>query len=228
MNVRGHERRKEICERYKVTPVYHGDLVADEVKSDAGPILTAEYYCFLVYDRDTGTRIDSIICGMDAAADILKLTGAESLPKADLLMPGINAEKKPEPKEKAEDKPKEEQEPGEKAQKEKKPYDLTLDLSAWHPAARQLYEAVSLLTACWGSRDTGVLYDVLAKIRLHPDMHPGYLCKSVNTMIAKDAYGRTLGLMIKQLRKKQPTLKWFDFKDVNAYLEKKGIESKFG
>lgn len=216
MNIRGHARRAALCRNYFVKPLLHSEVVGNAIKSDAGPMLSAEYYVFKLIDKQTNETADVVTCGIDAAAEIIQMSGCEKLPK-------ITLRNKPE---KSENEGKGSGERERRAAKEDAPD--AKEEWVWDDTAKQLYDAVGILYDMWGQRSGGVLFSIMEKIRNNHSQHPTYLIKSVNTVLSKDSEGRTLSYRIGKYRKRHPELRWFDFGLLNDYLDKQGIKSFFG
>jgi len=218
MNIRGKARREALCRNYFVKPLLHSEVVGKAIKSDAGPMLTAEYYVFRLINKQTDETADIVTCGIDAATEIIEMSGCEKLPKITLR----NKPEKSERERKGSD-------DGEREVSDaKKDVTDAEEAWVWDDTAKQLYDAVGILYDMWGQRSGSVLFSIMEKIRNNHAQHPSYLIKSVNTILSKDSEGRTLSYRIGKYRKRHPELKWFDFGLLNDYLDKQGIASFFG
>lgn len=171
MDCRGNEKRKRIVEHYNVVPVAHLPLLHGQTKrSDARHVIEREYYIFEVRNKDDDSIIDLIQCGMGAARDFLEL----------LKHPGVSLFN-----------PLEGEGGGPGG------CGGSGATSEWHPAAKQLYNAIMWLITIWDATPNTPLFkfrdDILKNKKYRP--YPYYV-KRVNSTIENGGKGKTLTEMI--------------------------------
>lgn len=175
MNIRGEVRRNYICENYNVVPLAHMKLLNDKsIKSDAGPMISDEYYIFSATHNENHT-VESIVCGMGAARHLLGLIEHKGLPIFNPLHTigngvdeAVNIGT---------------QNINELANN---------NHLQWDQTAKQLYNALMWLIYFLNAKPNTAVFDVLDKVIKYRSYNPyDSRIKSVNTMIG-GLGGRTL------------------------------------
>ena len=92
---------------------------------------------------------------------------------------------------------------------------------------QEIYDAINLLTVAYGPPDAG-LQSLLEALASQPNvnLNAGYV-KFLNGVIDKRSSGKTLTLIITELKKKYPNLRAFSFPLVDAILVKQNKSSNF-
>ncbi|RUT43978.1 hypothetical protein EJP82_18775 [Paenibacillus anaericanus] len=98
----------------------------------------------------------------------------------------------------------------------------------WHPAAKQLFNAIILLIICWGIVPGNVLQEIKRDLEINKSREPlPRQIKAINTIISRDKRGRTLQHMLDELRNHNKELRSFCFDLLNEALFKNKIENSF-
>lgn len=214
MNLRTEERRRSASKICIVVPALRSYCLNGVTKkSAAGQVISGEFFLFKLYDKATGTYIETVTLGKPAAMNLIELSGCDVPPSFNPFIsePAVR---------------KESQEKDEKAafiseaetEKEKR--------TEWSPCAKQLYDAMSLLAAAWEVTD-GILLKLMEEVAEDPKTYPGNKIKAFNTILGKDKKQRKLKGIVADLRKDNPDLRYFNFNLLEDYLKKKEIESNF-
>lgn len=179
VNCRGTETRKRIVNEYKVKPVAHIKLLANQMKhSDAGATIEDEYYIFKAIRNSDGQE-EIIQCGMGAARDFLQMIDHPGLPLFNPLKgehitsssdsKGTNSRKK---------------------------------TDAWNATAKQLYNAIMWLIIAWDAKPDTPLFDFKDEIEKYKRYEPyDSKIKRVNTVIKNGGKGKTLTEIIHDFSK---------------------------
>ena len=183
MNIRGKDRRNYICENYNVVPLAHMKLLNDKsIKSDAGPMISDEYYIFSATHNENHT-VESIVCGMGAARHLLELIKHKGLPIFNPLHTignGVDVAVNI----------------GTQSINEL----ANNNRIQWNQTAKQLYNALMWLIYFLNAKPNTAVFDVLDKVIKYKSYNPyDSRIKSVNTMIGRLG-GRTLTEIIDDQR----------------------------
>lgn len=203
MDCRGHDSRVKICTRYIIKPVAHLKLLnGQEKKSDAGALVSDQYYVFSATPVDTQDGVsESILCGMDAAQDFLEISGEEPLPLFNPLK-GLRSSQN----EKRDNILTDTTEGAGKRLKR------TTEARKWDPVAKQLWEAILLLIMDWDAVPGSTLFDLLAKTEKYYFLEPyAWKIRALNTVLKSDAKKRNMDQITDTMRRNNPELKDFDF-----------------
>ena len=179
MNCRGTETRKKIVEEYKVGPVAHIKLLANQTKhSDAGATIEDKYYIFSAIRKSDGKK-DVIQCGMGAARDFLRILNHPGLP----LFNPLKVEEVTSLSN------------NEEANNDKK-------IDDWNDRARQLYNAIMWLIIAWDAKPDTPLFKFRDDIEKNKRYDPfDWKIKRVNTVIMNGGKGKTLTEIIDDFSK---------------------------
>lgn len=179
MDCRGTETRKRIVKEYKVEPVAHIKLLANQTKhSDAGAIIEDEYYIFTAIRNGDGQK-EIIQCGMGAARDFLHIMGHKGLPLFNPLK-GENTASSSNSK---------------SSNNHKK-------IEDWNSTAKQLYNAIMWLIIAWDAKPNTPLFEFKDDIMKYRSCEPfDSKIKRVNTAIKNGGKGKTLTEIINTFSK---------------------------
>jgi len=203
MDCRGRNTRiAALVECYDMNPVAHVQLLKGQVKkSCTGIKLSDTYYYFIYVSRADGKK-GCFFCGSHSGTHFLELIKSPPIPLFNPLKAasgGVGGQHNPEAKK-----------------------------GQWNPVAKQLYNAINLVTVCWNSPPGYILAEIKLKVEKHyKDQPHEFQIKAVNTIISKDPRKCSLQDMIAKLRI-QHAVKEYDFSLLNEILDKMGIVSKFG
>lgn len=170
MDCRGTETRKRIAKEYKVEPVAHIKLLANQTKhSDAGATIEDEYYIFTAI-RNTDGQKEIIQCGMGAARDFLQIIDHQGLPLFNPLK-GENVTSSSN---------------GKSSNNHKK-------IDDWDATAKQMYNAIMWLIIAWDAKPNTPLFEFKDDIMKYRRFEPfDWKIKRVNTVIKNGGKGKTL------------------------------------
>lgn len=203
---RSSEVRVRLVQEYDIKPIAHVRLLnGQERRSCTGDLLTDSYYCFS-YRKKNSDVTGTFLCGTYAASHFLDLLHHPKLPLFDPLTSenvGTGSSSGSNDSDKKD---------------------------AWHPAAKQLYNAINLLVICWGIAPGNALQDIKVKLEKYRGREP-FLSqvKGINTIISRDKRGRTLRQMLDELRLNNNNIRDFDFNLLNVILKNNNIApSSFG
>lgn len=179
MDCRGTETRKRIAKEYKVEPVAHIKLLANQTKrSDAGATIEDEYYIFTAI-RNTDGQKEIIQCGMGAARDFLQIIDHPGLPLFNPLK-GENVT----------------------SSSNSKISNNHKNIEDWNAAAKQLYNAIMWLIIIWDAKPNTPLFEFKDDILKYRRCEPfDWKIKRVNTVIRNGGKGKTLTEIINALSK---------------------------
>lgn len=179
MDCRGTETRKRIAKEYKVEPVAHIKLLANQTKrSDAGATIEDEYYVFTAI-RNTDGQKEIIQCGMGAARDFLQIIDHPGLPLFNPLK-GENVT----------------------SSSNSKISNNHKNIEDWNAAAKQLYNAIMWLIIIWDAKPNTPLFEFKDDIMKYRRCEPfDWKIKRVNTVIRNGGKGKTLTEIINALSK---------------------------
>lgn len=179
MDCRGTETRKRIAKEYKVEPVAHIKLLANQTKrSDAGATIEDEYYIFTAI-RNTDGQKEIIQCGMGAARDFLQIIDHPGLPLFNPLK-GENVT----------------------SSSNSKISNNHKNIEDWNAAAKQLYNAIMWLIIIWDAKPNTPLFEFKDDIMKYRRCEPfDWKIKRVNTVIRNGGKGKTLTEIINALSK---------------------------
>ena len=204
-NCRTEKKRMEIVRDYTLTPYLYTRLLNGQTKmSCTGDKLTDKYYLFEYVGKSNPKDTGTFYCGSLAANHFLQLIGNPDIQefnplKASTSVNGSSSS-------------------GNSGTVKTK----------WNDVAKELYNAICLLTICWDTHKDGPLLKIKAKLERYKYSAPYFSqVKAVNTMISKDPKNRTLTQMIEELRLKNPTLKEYSFEKLKAILNEKQIKSLY-
>ncbi|WP_341667101.1 hypothetical protein [Alcaligenes sp. SDU_A2] len=209
MKCRTPETRIELVQRYRLRPVTHVRLLAGQKKrSCTGDMLTDAYYCF-AYEAMQGAEKGSFYCGSHAARHLLELTGHAPLPLFNPLKAVDSGN-------------------GAGAGSGAGTGQGGGARKAWHPAAKQLSNAINLLVVCWNSPPGPALTAIQEELENTTDRAPLLRqVKAINTVISKDIKKRTLIKMLDDLSAGND-IKSYDFDLLNEILNQESVVSHFG
>lgn len=215
LNIRGHQNRVDLCRKYEVKALLRSQLLQGvSILSDAGAMLTREYYLFTATSSEGA--LYTIVCGEDAAADLLAITGQEKPNMFRILAPDALPGSRPTPEKK----------PGSKLGRETK---SQVDRAKWHPLTEQFYHAVCTLIVAWG--DTGANNSILyQQLEFCTNYGPLGLkpydsrLKALNTICGKTRQ-KTLRGLLKELEQKGNRLTDYDYSLLDETIKKLGIVS---
>lgn len=170
VDCRGTETRKRIAKEYRVEPVAHIKLLANQTKhSDAGATIEDEYYIFTAI-RNTDGQKEIIQCGMGAARDFLQIIDHPGLPLFNPLK-GENVTSSSN---------------GKSSNNHKK-------IDDWDATAKQLYNAIMWLIIAWDAKPNTPLFEFKDDIMKYRRFEPfDWKIKRVNTVIKNGGKGKTL------------------------------------
>lgn len=216
MDCRGHARREKICASYIIKPVAHLKLLkGQEKKSDAGALVSDQYYVFSAVPRgEEGSAPESILCGIDAAKDLLELSGASPLPLFNPLRAARNAQDAGNDRTQA---------TGTETQdgRLKQP----TEARKWDPVAKQLREAILLLIMAWDAVPGSLLFGLLEKTEKYYYLEPyAWKIRTFNSVLKSDAKKRNMDQLTASLRKNNPELKDFDFSLLREKLKEDDLK----
>lgn len=179
MDCRGTETRKRIAKEYKVEPVAHIKLLANQTKrSDAGATIEDEYYIFTAI-RNTDGQKEIIQCGMGAARDFLQIIDHSGLPLFNPLK-GENVTSSSNSKISSNHK----------------------KIDDWNATAKQLYNAIMWLIIIWDAKPNTPLFEFKDDIMKYRRCEPfDWKIKRVNTVIRNGGKGKTLTEIINAFSK---------------------------
>lgn len=179
MDCRGTETRKRIAKEYKVEPVAHIKLLANQTKrSDAGATIEDEYYIFTAI-RNTDGQKEIIQCGMGAARDFLQIIDHPGLPLFNPLK-GENVT----------------------SSSNSKISNNHKNIEDWNATAKQLYNAIMWLIIIWDAKPNTPLFEFKDDIMKYRRCEPfDWKIKRVNTVISNGGKGKTLTEIINALSK---------------------------
>lgn len=179
MDCRGTETRKRIAKEYKVEPVAHIKLLANQTKrSDAGATIEDEYYIFTAI-RNTDGQKEIIQCGMGAARDFLQIIDHPGLPLFNPLK-GENVT----------------------SSSNSKISNNHKNIEDWNATAKQLYNAIMWLIIIWDVKPNTPLFEFKDDIMKYRRCEPfDWKIKRVNTVIRNGGKGKTLTEIINALSK---------------------------
>lgn len=179
MDCRGAETRKSIVKEYKVEPVAHIKLLANQTKhSDAGATIEDQYYIFTAIRKSDGQK-EIIQCGMGAARDFLQIIEHPGLPLFNPLK-------------------------GEKitSSSNSKSSNAHKKLDSWNATAKQLYNAIMWLIIAWDAKPDTPLFEFKDDIMKYRRYDPfDWKIKRVNTVIKNGGKGKTLTEIINAFSK---------------------------
>lgn len=175
MNCRTKERREWIVANYYVEPKAHIKLLANQMKtSDAGGPIEDQYYIFQAINKTNGQK-ESIICGMGAARDFLRLLNHKGLS----IFNPIH---------------------GEVGQHDRK-NNIHNNGEAWNPKAKQLYNAIMWIITIIDVSPNTTIYEIKSCVEKYKKYEPyESKIKGINTIIARVFKGATLTTKIDELR----------------------------
>lgn len=179
MDCRGTETRKRIAKEYKVEPVAHIKLLANQTKrSDAGATIEDEYYIFTAI-RNTDGQKEIIQCGMGAARDFLQIIDHSGLPLFNPLK-GENVT----------------------SSSNSKISNNHKKIEDWNATAKQLYNAIMWLIIIWDAKPNTPLFEFKDDIMKYRKCEPfDWKIKRVNTVIRNGGKGKTLTEIINAFSK---------------------------
>lgn len=179
MDCRGTETRKRIVTEYKVEPVAHIKLLANQTKhSDAGATIEDEYYIFTAIKNSDGTK-EIIQCGMGAARDLLKILDHAGLPLFNpLKVVGIKQSSK-----------------NEISNNHKA-------INKCNATTKQLYNAIMWLIIAWDAKSDTPLFEFRDDVLKYKQCNPfDWKIKRVNTTIKNGGKGKTLTQIVNGFRR---------------------------
>lgn len=198
--------REKLIEEYDIKPISHVRLLnGQKFQSCTKDVLTDSYYCFS-YRAKNSNIMGTFLCGTYAAEHFLKLIQHPKLKVFDpLVSENVGTQRSN----------------GTNS-------DRGLNDDSWHPAARQLYNAINLIVICWGQVPGGVLQKIKNEIENNKKREPlPRQIKGINTIISRDRGGRTLQQMLDDLRKNNNNIRDFHFNLLNESLIKNEVEPSF-
>lgn len=210
LKCRGEDRRKEIVNEYNIEIITHTRLLNGRTKeSDAGDIITNEYYEFLCTSKINSSQ-KIIVCGNHAGKSLIYLAGLKPIKIFNPLndIDGNNNEvnnycggarnRSGEKKEK------------------------------WNELSLELYNAINILGLYWDVTLTGVLFNIKKELEKNKGKLPSFVSiLKVNTCISKDKRNLTISEMLNELREEDENIREYRFEKINKILEEKNIESYF-
>ncbi|MBG9787125.1 hypothetical protein ABD74_05240 [Brevibacillus laterosporus] len=202
---RSSEVREKLVQEYDIKPIAHVRLLnGQERRSCTKDLLTDSYYCFS-YRAKNGDVAGTFLCGTYAANHFLELIHHPKLKLFDPLTSETTGAETSE------------------GTNRNAGFNDT-----WHPAAKQLFNAINLIVICWGQAPGGVLQKIKDEIERYYKREPlPRQIKAINTIISRDRGGRTLQQMLDDLRNKNNKMRNFRFDLLNEALIKYKIEKSF-
>lgn len=196
--------RERLVREYDIRPIAHVRLLnGQERRSCTKDLLTDSYYCFS-YRAKNGDATGTFLCGTFAAKHFLELIHHPKLTLFDpLASEAIGMVTN--------------------SINGKKGFN-----EIWHPAAKQLFNAINLLIICWGIAPGSVLQEIKNDLEKYKSCEPRpRQIKAINTIISRDKRERTLQQMIEELRNQNNKIRSFRFDLLNEALIKNKIENSF-
>ena len=205
LKCRGEDRRKEIVEEYYIEIITHTCLLNGRTKeSDAGDIITNEYYEFLCTSKVNSNQ-KIIVCGKHAAKSLIELA---QLTPIKIFNPLVNVNENINGGS------------GYNGVNEKK--------EKWNAISLELYNAINILGLYWDITLTGILFDIKKDLERYKTKEPFFSrIIKVNKCIAKDKNNLTISQMLDKLREEDENMREYDFEKINELLDKKNIKSYF-
>lgn len=182
-------------------------LPGQEIRGCCGWIKD-HYYHFEAVSR-TGGQLASFSVGYDCAEQFLDLIGYPPLRLFDPLAPDMDSAG-------LDDGARGE---GSRIEGRRSPRPVPLN--------REMSAAIHILFIAWRTFKPGsVLAQILDHIRRNPETAASASqVKSLNTIIGKDARGRTLSQIIADLRQDHPRFRAYEFPNIEAVLKANGVPS---
>lgn len=205
LKCRGEDRRKEIIQEYDIEIITYTCLLNGRIKeSDAGDIITNEYYEFLCTSKMNSTQ-KIIVCGKHAGKSLIELAGLEPIKKFNPLV-NINENGNGGG--------------GHNGENEKK--------EKWNEISLELYNAINILGLYWDVTLTGVLFNIKKDLEKYKSNKP-FLKRiiKVNKCISKDKNKLTISQMLNKLREYDENIRQYSFEKINQILAENNIESYF-
>lgn len=202
---RSSEVRERLVQEYDIKPIAHVRLLnGQERRSCTKDLLTDSYYCFS-YRAKNGDVSGTFLCGTYAANHFLEIIHHPKLKLFDpLAIETVGTG--------------------------------TIDGTnrnggfndTWHPAAKQMFNAINLIVICWGKAPGGVLQKIMGEIEKYKNREPlPRQIKAINTILSRDRRGRTLQQMLDELRNENNKIQYFSFDLLNEALSKNKIEKSY-
>jgi len=197
--------REKLVQEYEIKPIAYVRLLnGQERRSCTKDLLIDSYYCFS-YRAKNSDITGTFLCGTYTANHFLELI---QHPKLKLFNPLVS------------------ENVGTRTSSGTNK-DKGLN-DTWHPTAKQLFNAINLIVICWGQVPGGVLQKIKNEIEKNKSREPlPKQIKSINTIISKDKKGRTLQLMLDDLRKNDNMIRDFHFNLLNESLVSNEIEKSY-
>lgn len=204
LNCRGDKCREKLVKDYTLIPRSFTKLLVGQKKmSCTNEKLTDSYYTFEYINKTNPKDKGGLICGTHAAKHFLELLKHPGLSLYNPLSSTGPSTSKALGSNNGNKKP-------------------------WNPVALELYDAINLLIICWNKPLYGELADIKEGLEKFPDKPPfDSKVKFVNAVIGKDIKKRYLTSMINDLRKTNPTLRYYKFDALDAVLKQLKIDSNF-
>jgi len=201
---RSPEVREKLVQEYDIKPIAHVRLLnGQERQSCTKDLLTDSYYCFS-YRAKNGDVTGTFLCGTYAANHFLELIHHPKLTLFDPLASETVGT-------------------GTSSANGNAVLNET-----WHPAAKQLFNAINLLIICWGIAPGSALQEIKIDLEKYKSRDPlPRQIKAINTIISRDKGGRTLQQMLDELRNKNNKIRMFRFDLLNEALVKNNVEKSF-
>lgn len=205
LKCRGEDRRKEIVKEYNIEIITHTYLLNGRTKeSDAGDIITNEYYEFLCTSK-LNSKQKIIVCGKHVGKSLIELAELKPIKIFNPLvninenMNGGNGHN------------------GGNGNNEK-----------WNETSLELYNAINILGLYWNITLTGVLFKIKKDLEKYKVNEPffNYIIK-VNKCIAKDKKKLTIAQMLEKLREEDRNIRGYRFEKINKILDENNIKSYF-
>jgi hypothetical protein len=197
--------REKLVQEYNIKPIAHVRLLnGQERRSCTKDLLTDSYYCFS-YRAKNSDVTETFLCGTYAANHFLELIHHPKLKLFDPLASetvgtGTNGGT-----------------------------NINSGFNdSWHPATKQLFNAINLIIICWGRAPSGVMQKIKEELEKYKNREPlPRQIKAINTIISRDHGGRTLQQMLDELRNKNNMIRDFSFDLINEALIKNRVEKSF-
>lgn len=204
---RSPQRRKEIVEKYLVTPIAQLKLINNRtIESCAGGTITDSYYVFHCVDRNDPEQVGEIYCGYVAARHLCHLIEEEP-PR--LFNPLLNEN--------------DENGLNNLRNEYEEDDDNTLGTprrhQRWNPAMKELSNAINILLLYWPQMENSVLESLAERIRPYPHTPPyAWIVKSVNTMLRN--HKTTIREILTDIERENGAIRNYTFEHLIEILDK--------
>ena len=163
MECRTHQKRKEIVNKYCVTPIEHNIIVnGGYVEGDAGKNLSNEYYKFIAKNKNNPNDIDIIICGSFVAYDFAKLLNIKLPPIFNIFVNN-----------------------NENDNNNNLNYENNNNVVKWNSTNKQLYIAIRIIMLKYNIAPNSILYKIYNDVIENKDIVNVNNIKGCNTILSR-------------------------------------------